>query len=1450
MSAIAKSEWTLRAKALVILMLAALAVVGNYFSLPLFFGVDFIFGSIAVMLAVVLLGMVPAVVVAVVGGLYTLILWGHPYALVIFSAEALVVGLLYRRGFRNLVLADLAYWVVIGVPLVLLFYRGMLGLDWEASTMIALKQPLNGLFNVLLAGLLLIGGQLSGRALSKWLPGRPRLQDLLFHALLTLTLLAGAAPIIFESHTQRGELEALMARDLQAQAHQVLSRMEESGPDSIKKEQAVSGLLSQPAAMAVLDRDDRVIASQGMLVGLSGGEGRLEELGDGLRIWLPSANMAAMQRWREGQYQVESSLPGSVDGDRLLIEAPAAPLVQTLESQRITLLALLAAILVLAIVVSASLSRWISRPLSLLDKASGRLTAQIAEGMRPSIPDSRVQEYASLGMTLQKMSGTLADSFHELRQVQAELEFQVQERTKELEQTTSRLRGVLAAASEFGIIASDRDGQITLFNTGAEKMLGYAAEELVDQQTPALFHLREEVAARAAELSARYDRPIEGFRAFAEVADREGSETREWTYVRKDGQQIPISLTVTPLVNETGSITGYLGISEDITERKRTQQALQQFKSTLDQTLDCVFMFDADTLRFFYANEGALRQVGYTQKELLGMHAHDIKPEIGEEQFRELAAPLLAGEQASLTFETVHQHKDGHRLPVEIFLQYMTSEEERPRFVAIVRDVSERKAAERALRENEQRYRQTAQQLTLATEVSRLGIWELNLATGWLDWDAGMFRIYGLKEIEFGHAVEDWKQALLPEHLDRAVADIEKGLSSPGIPYESEFSIRRGNGEVRHVRALAQAIPDSEGRPERVLGINEDITERKCAQTALAEQAEHTQAILDHMADGLITIDENGIIQSFNLAATRIFGYEPDEVLDRNVKMLMPSPHREAHDDYLRNYQRTGVARIIGIGREVEGKRKDGSLFPMDLTVSEVTRQGQPMYVGMVRDITERKRIERMKSEFVSTVSHELRTPLTSISGALGLIAGGGMGELPAQAEQMVAIAHKNSKRLTHLINDLLDMEKIAAGKLHFEMEVQPLQPLVEQALESHRTYSADQEVGLSLEPAATDIEVWVDAQRLQQVLANLLSNAVKFSPPGGTVQVALRTMPGKVRVTVADQGSGIPEEFRDRIFEKFAQADSSDTRQKGGTGLGLAITRELVERMGGRVGFDSVPGEGATFWFELPLAEADRSDGARGGMASALSNIPRILVVEDEPDVAEVLANLLTRSGYEVDVAHTGEKALRALADTTYDALSLDLMLPDISGLEVIRRVRQQAHTASLPIFVVSAKMEEGKLAINGDFSGIEWLAKPIDETRMLESINTWLGSSMSGHPHILHVEDDEDLHQVIRRMAGERFNIDLAMSLREARERIRLERFDVVVLDLGLPDGSGWDLLPEIREHQPETRVLILSGADMTEAEAQKVEGVLLKSRVSAHELLKALGSRIHHETPRNEI
>jgi PAS domain S-box-containing protein len=879
-----------------------------------------------------------------------------------------------------------------------------------------------------------------------------------------------------------------------------------------------------------------------------------------------------------------------------------------------------------------------------------------------------------------------------------------EQRAADLEARQSRkfLSDVLASASEVSIIATDPDGLITVFNRGAERLLGYSANEMVGKLTPAVLHVPEEVVARGHALGNQFGRPIEGFRVFVEMAERHGSETREWTYVHRDGHLIPVSLVVTPMREASGVITGYLGIAEDITQRK---------------------------------------------------------------------------------------------------------------------------ASERELRESEQRFRSMLETCPTAARIARAGghdvIFSNRRYSELINVEPG--QVSGLDPSAFYANPEDYADILLRLGKGEQIFDKLVELTIPGV----------GNKWT-----LASYLPIQYEGAAAVLGWFYDISDLKKIETALAEQAQHTQAILDNMVDGIITIDQKGIINSFNPAAERIFGYTVEEVLGQNIKMLMPSPHRDAHDGYLNHYQKTGEARIIGIGREVEGQRKDGELFPMELAIAEVSRHGKPMYVGMVRDITERKRMERMKSEFVSTVSHELRTPLTSISGALGLIVAGALGALPEQVQQMIAIAHKNSQRLTHLINDLLDMEKIAAGKLHFDLQPQMLMPLIEQALKENQAYGVARRVALSLTADAPEAVVRVDAQRLMQVLGNLLSNAIKYSPEDETVEVAVVVSAGKARVTVADHGPGIPASFRSHIFQKFAQADSSDTRQKGGTGLGLAITRELVERMGGQIGFDSKEGQGSRFHFELPLWNVPASTSDTPLLAA---NAPRILVVEDDPDVAYLLHLMLTGSGYAVDTVSNGTAALEALQQSRYAAMTLDLMLPDISGLDIINQVRQQPETAELPIIVVSAKMEEGRLAINGDFAGIDWLAKPINEARMLDMLERQLSRVGAARPRVLHVEDDAELHQVVKAMVADRFDFDLATTLGEALARVAQEHFDMVILDLGLPDGSGWDLLPEIRARLPDARVVVLSGTDMPPEVSRRVEAVLLKSQISPRQLLDALSSRI---------
>lgn len=351
---------------------------------------------------------------------------------------------------------------------------------------------------------------------------------------------------------------------------------------------------------------------------------------------------------------------------------------------------------------------------------------------------------------------------------------------------------------------------------------------------------------------------------------------------------------------------------------------------------------------------------------------------------------------------------------------------------------------------------------------------------------------------------------------------------------------------------------------------------------ALREREGYISAILNNAADGIVTIDEQGRMLTVNRAAERIFAYGADEMIGQNIKMLMPEPYHSSHDGYLEAYRSSGERKIIGIGREVSGLRKSGEVFPLDLAVSEVRQGGQRVFAGIVRDITERKKVDQMKSEFVSVVSHELRTPLTSIRGALGLIAGGAVGALPEKAGELVKIAHNNSERLLALINDLLDIESITTGKMQFDLKPHFLMPLVEQAIQVNQPYGEQYSVEFRLVCGAPDSRVNIDPSRFSQVLTNLYSNAAKFSPAGSQVEVAVQRQDGSIRITVSDCGPGIPDEFRDRIFQKFSQADSSDSRQKGGTGLGLSITKAIVEHMNGWIDFES-SAAGTSFTVSLP---------------------------------------------------------------------------------------------------------------------------------------------------------------------------------------------------------------------------------------------------------------------------
>jgi len=375
----------------------------------------------------------------------------------------------------------------------------------------------------------------------------------------------------------------------------------------------------------------------------------------------------------------------------------------------------------------------------------------------------------------------------------------------------------------------------------------------------------------------------------------------------------------------------------------------------------------------------------------------------------------------------------------------------------------------------------------------------------------------------------------------------------------------------------------------------------------------------------------------------------------------------------------------------------DPGMFPvMDFASAQLSR------------VAEREQMARVKNEFVSTVSHELRTPLTSIAGALELIDAGVTGALPEKAHEMVRIAYQNSQRLIRLINDILDIEKIESGRMAFERKLVPLRPLIERAVHETESFAAGFKVTLRFAPG-DDLMAWVDPDRFLQVVTNLLSNAAKFSPTGGTVDVRLIRHGGQVRFSVVDHGNGIPENFRSRLFEKFAQADSSDRRAKGGTGLGLAIVKRIVDRLGGAISFETAIGVGTTFHIDLP----------EGGERPASSAAPakfRVLVLEDDMASAALLEAICHDLGCECDVAHSTVGARRLIAEQPFALLITDVMLPGQSGVDFLQELRGAARTRDLPVIVVSSEATSGAYASRAAELGIvEWLEKPVDAKHLM---------------------------------------------------------------------------------------------------------------------------------------
>ncbi|HEY2804325.1 MAG TPA: PAS domain S-box protein [Gemmatimonadales bacterium] len=611
-----------------------------------------------------------------------------------------------------------------------------------------------------------------------------------------------------------------------------------------------------------------------------------------------------------------------------------------------------------------------------------------------------------------------------------------------------------------------------------------------------------------------------------------------------------------------------------------------------------------------------------------------------------------------------------------------------------------------------------------------------------LVWNEGARRTYGYESSEI---VGVMAQLLYDPDYDAARESREK----------RQQALDHGvwSGEVRRIRKDGSRFSahmtltlrrEADGTPAGFTMIDRDLTAEQRLLSELHRSRQRFEHIVESAPDATVIVDHGGEIVLVNSQTERLFGYPRADLLGKRVEMLVPERLRGRHPGHRSGYFDDPRVRPMGASLELFGLRQDGSEFPVEISLSPLEVGGGLLVSSSIRDVTERKRLEeqlrrkneeleeqarrvqeanRLKSEFLANMSHELRTPLNAVVGFAEIIHDGKAGSVNADQKEFLGDILTSSQHLLRLINDVLDLAKVEAGKMEFHPEPVEMASLVGEVRDVVRTMTAARRIALTIDidPDLAGIEI--DASKFKQVLYNYLSNALKFTPIGGAVTVRVRPNPNDTfLLEVTDSGIGIKPNDMERLFREFEQLDASASKEYSGTGLGLALTRRIVEAQGGNVSVESTLGMGSVFRASLP-----RRGAQRGRLINEETEppdlLPRALVIEDREDDRAWLVRMLKAQGYHTEVARTGARALELLQGRQFDLVTLDLILPDIAGAELLRGLRAGGPNRDTPVLVVTVVPDAGF----AKHLGAEVLLKPVSEDAFAAAVGRTRGSRPS---------------------------------------------------------------------------------------------------------------------------
>ncbi len=1419
-----------------LLALIAAGLAGNYFNYEIFFNINFIFGSIFAMLALQFFGLGRGIFAAVMIATYTYVLWNHPYAIVIQTAEVAAVGWLMSRRKIGMVLADTLFWLLVGMPLAYFFYHIIMHITPANTYIIMTKQAVNGIVNALIARMIFTVFILRSR--SSVLSYREIVYNLLAFFVLCPTLIILAVSSKTDFNDTDRQIRTVLKQDSQqmgyvlqtwlenrkiaivslaeqavtTSAQQMQPRLEQAkksdvnflrvglldrtaiitayfplvdelGKSSIgisaadrpyfpilkqslkpmlsevllgrvgvpkprvfmlapvlnqgKFDGYVIGVISLDQIRALLDKGTSLNNSLYTLLDKNGTvimsnrsdqkvmtpfvrhNGAIIPLEEGISQWVPdaAAKISILDRWKNSSYIAETAV-GSLSEWQLVVEQPLAPFQKMLYNKYSANLFMLFLLLIVTLAIAELISRRFFVTLGRIITITNELPNRLASNnVAINWPEGNAEEEIKLIYNFREMAETLSEQHTRIELQIAQL-------------------GLAQKMAKIGYwsfdIAAERlnwsDMMFEIF--GCDPADGVPAyRKGPDSIPPGDWQMLD-----SAILGCIAGRPFH-------IVVRVNSSDNSIHYVETHGY---------PQCAVDGSITSLFGISQDVTERKLAEGALLRARDELELRVEertrqlaattHELSIILDNAPFGISKTVDRKQVlvnrkteelfQYSREEMESETTRNMFPsDEAYEEFGQRAYPLLA---QGLVFESVEEiiRKDGASLLVRFIAKAVESSDMSKGTIWMLEDVTELKRAEEALRY----YGEIMKNITDGLSLIRL--------------DSGTF--------VFTNPVFEKMFGYDPGELIGADVAI---INAPGTgsPQETKDSILEiilatgeWHGEVENVKKDSSpfwchadvSIFDHSQYGRVLLNVHSDITVRKQSEDLLKNSEERYRNLFELGADSLLMIDWNtGQILDHNLAALEMYGYTKEEFMALTPMRLSAEP--AATDNSIQNNDVLVPLRWH--------RKKDGTVFPVEIHCTYFDNQGREVLVAAARDITLRKRLEdevinarlmaesanRAKSEFLANMSHEIRTPMNGLLGMTQLLE---MTDLTQEQQEYVTSLKLSGNNLVSLVNDILDLSKIEAGKIVIEPVEFDLRRAINEVYMMQKSFIFEKKLAFNI-TAADDIPNVIigDQLRVKQILLNLLGNAAKFTKSGGitiTAEVLERHYGSLViQISVADTGIGISAEALETIFNPFVQEDGSTTRRFGGTGLGLTISRRLTGLMGGDISVESTQGVGSSFILKLPFTIPTMIDAVE---IKAPVTIPvwdgpslRILLVEDNPINMKFGTVLLGKHGHEVVTAVNGTESLEALDQGEFDLVLMDIQMSVMNGEEALRAIRtkEQGTSSHQRIIALTARALRGEKDrfLEGGFDG--YLSKPMLTKELVAEMKRVMKLSFDSH-------------------------------------------------------------------------------------------------------------------------